>query len=276
MDPNSTPEQSLITADGYFDVWVRVHNDLGCARMTGAKALVYIADPTALSTAWNPLTDNQYKADTPAGNTVEAGNPALIGPFTYHAPKTGFGDGHKCLIAAIIADGEPEVDNNHSDAPNSNQVAQRNVQFENCAFPLTNTTGFDGDVEIVLSVVPPETSPSLSTTGPNISVTFDDGDSSWHDVWVAQPENGTAYSLSSDGSSKTTTVRLGKAGVSLHAVPLHDGESRTARASIAGLPSGAPLTTLGLQATLKNHSTGELLAPTNGGSCKVLGGTIIP
>jgi len=274
VDPNSTPAQSLITPDGYFDVWVRVHNDLGCAQVTGAKALVYIADPTALSTSWNPLTDNQYKAATPAGTTVEAGNPALIGPFTYHAPKTVSGNGHKCLIAAIIADGEPEVDNNHSDAPNSNQVAQRNVQFESCAFPLTNTTGFDGDVEIMLSVVPPETSPKLSTSGPNISVTFDDGDSRWHDVWMAQPENGTAYSVSSDGSK--TTVRLGKAGVTLHAVPLHDGESRTARGNIAGLPSGAPLTTLGLQATLKNPSTGELLAQPNGGSCKVMGGIIIP
>ena len=57
---------------------------------------------------------------------------------------------------------------------------------------------------------------------------------------------------------------------------LHDSESRTARGSIAGLPSGAPLTTLGLQATLRNSSTGELLAPTNGGSCKVMGGIVVP
>jgi hypothetical protein len=127
-------------------------------------------------------------------------------------------------------------------------------------------------VEIALSVAPPETSPSLSATGPSISVTFDDGDLRWYDSWVAQPENGTAYSVSSDGSK--TTVRLGKGGVTLHAVPLHDGESRTARGSIADLPSGAPLTTLGLQATLSKSSTGEVLA-TNGGSCKVLGGIII-
>jgi hypothetical protein len=243
--------------------------------VTGAKALVYIADPSALSTAWNSLTNNLYLAATSAGNTVAAGDRSLIGPFHYHAPLSGYGDGHKCLIAAIIAEGEPEVDN-YFDAPNSNQVAQRNVELQNCAFPLTNATGSDGEVEIALRVVPPETSPSLSPTGTNISFAFDDSDSQWHDVWVAQPENGTAYSVSTDASKATTTVRLGKAGVPLHAVPLHDGESRTARGSISGLPSGAPLTTLGLQATLKNSSTGELLAPTNGGSCKVMGGIIVP
>ena len=73
-----------------------------------------------------------------------------------------------------------------------------------------------------------------------------------------------------------TTVRLGKASVPLHQLVLHDGDSRAARASIVGLPSGAPLTTLSLQATLKSLTTGELLAPANGGSCKVLGGIVIP
>jgi hypothetical protein len=270
VDPNSTPSQSLITPDGYFDVWVRVHNDLGCAPMTGAKAMVYLADPSALSTAWNPLTDNQYEAATAAGTTVVAGNQALIGPFSYHAPATGYGDGHKCLIAAIIADGEPAVAN-YFDAPNSNQVAQRNVQFEECAFPLTNASGSDGQVEITLSVSPPETSPSLGASGTNISYAFDDGDLKWHDVWVAQPENGTAYSVSSSGGK--TTVRLGKASVTLHTVPLNNGESRTGKGSLAGLPYGAPLTTLSLQATLKNLA-GQVLAPANGGSCKATGGTI--
>jgi hypothetical protein len=134
---------------------------------------------------------------------------------------------------------------NYFDAPNSNQVAQRNVEFQNCAFPLTNATGSDGEVEIALRVVPPETSPSLSPTGTNISFAFDDSDSQWHDVWVAQPENGTAYSVSRTSDGKTT-VRLGKASLTLHAVPLHDGESRTARGNLAGLPAGAPLTTLSL------------------------------
>jgi hypothetical protein len=268
VDVNSTPAQSLITPNTDFDVWVRVHNELGCAAVTGAKAQVYIADPAALSTPWSPLTNNQYLAGDASGR-VEAGSKTLLGPFHYHAPAD-FGDAHKCLIASIIADGEDAV-TNFFDAPNSNQVAQRNVQFENCAFPLTNAAGADGQAEIALTVAPPETAPSLSAL-PDITVTFDDDDSAWHDIWAAQPENGTAYAVSRDGNK--TVVRLGKPSVTLHAVPLANGTSRTAR-GVLGLQAGASLATLGLQVALRDPSTGVLLAPLNGGSCKESGGPVI-
>jgi hypothetical protein len=269
VDVNSTPAQSLITADTDFDIYVRVNNDLGCASMTGAKAKVYLADPAALSTIWNPVTTG-YQAGASSG-TVTAGGKALLGPFRYHSPPTGFGDGHKCLIASIIADGEAAVSNDF-DAPNSNQVAQRNVQLENCAFPLTNATGTNGDVEITLNVAPPETLPSL-TTLPAVAVTFDDLDSAWYNVWAAQPENGTAYSLTHIGTS--TTVRLGKAAVTLHSVPLANGQSRTAHGNLS-LPSGTSQTALNLQTTLRSSTTGAVLAPVNGGSCKATGAGPVP
>ncbi|MES1186597.1 MAG: calcium-binding EGF-like domain-containing protein [Myxococcales bacterium] len=270
VDAESTPAQSLITPGTDYDVWVRVHNDLGCAPVNGAKALVYIADPSALSTPWAPLTNNEYQAATAAGNTVPAGGKSLIGPFHYHAPTTGFGDGHKCLIAAITATGEAPV-SNFFDAPNSNQVAQRNVQLENCAFPLTNATGSSGDAEITISVTPPETVPSLNTL-PNMSVSFDDDNSAWYNVWVAQPENGKAYSVTRIGNK--TSVRLGKASVTLRGVPLPNGESRTARGTF-DLASGAPDLKLDLRVTLKNPSNGAVLAPQNGGSCMAYGGPVV-
>jgi len=270
VDVDSTPAQSLITPDTDFDVWVRVHNDLGCAAVTGAKALVYIADPSALSTPWNTLSNNEYQAATPAGNTVAAGARSLIGPFHYHSPATDFGDGHKCLIAAITADGEAPV-SNFFDAPNSNQVAQRNVQLENCAYPLTNATGTSGDVELTLNVSPPETAPPLSGL-PNMSFTFDDADSAWYNIWVAQPDHGTAYAVTRDGNK--TVVRMGKANVTLAPVPLADGQSRTAL-GVLGLAAGAPLTKLALQAVLRDSSTGVLLAPANGGSCEARGGPVV-
>jgi hypothetical protein len=266
VDKNSEPSQSLITPDTDFDVYVRVHNDLGCAPVTGVKALAYIADPQALSTPWNPLTNGQYTAQTAAGVTVGAGDQALIGPFSYHSPATGFGDGHKCLIAAIIADGEPAA-SDAFDAPDSNQVAQRNLQFENCAYPLTNASGTDGLVEIALHVTPAETAPSLTTT-PDIEVSFDDGDSSWFNIWTAQSGNGTAYKVTRNGSQ--TVVRLGQSSITLQSVPLSNGSSRTALASLT-LPTGAPVTTLALQATLVNAATGAQLAPSNGGSCALQG-----
>lgn len=270
VDLNSTPAQSLITPDTDFDIWVRVHNDLGCADLSGAKALVYIADPSALSTAWNPITNNEYLAATAAGNLVPARGKSLIGPFRYHSPPTGFGDGHKCLIAAISATGEPAV-TNFFDAPNSNQVAQRNVQLENCAFPLTNATGSSGEAEITLSVTPPETAPSLNAL-PNASISFDDDNSAWYNVWVAQPANGTDYAVTRIGNK--TNVRLGKASVTLASVPLANSESRTARGGF-DLASGAPDFKLDLRVALKNPSNGALLAPLNGGSCMASSGPIV-
>jgi len=87
-------------------------------------------------------------------------------------------------------------------------VAQRNVQHENCAFPLTHATGSNGGAEITLSVTPPETVPSWSAL-PNVSISFDDDNSAWYNVWVAQPANGTEYAVTRIGNK--TNVRLGKA-----------------------------------------------------------------
>jgi hypothetical protein len=71
----------------------------------------------------------------------------------------------------------------------------------------------------------------------NMSVSFDDDNSARYNVWVAQPENGAAYAVTRIGNK--TSVRLGKASVTLHSVPLANGESRTARGTF-DLASSAP------------------------------------
>jgi hypothetical protein len=106
----------------------------------------------------------------------------------------------------------------------------------------------------------------------HVSVTFDDDNAAWYNVWVAQPENGTAYAVTRNGNK--TSVRLGKASVALRSVPLANGELRAARGNF-DLVNGAPVLTLALQAALRNPSSGELLAPLNGGSCLAKGGPIV-
>ena len=202
--------ETVLTPGGKFDIWVRVHNDLGCSPVTGAKALVYLADPAALSIQWNSITGGNYVGNngSSTGVAVAAGGQALIGPLPFTAPTTGIGNGHKCLLAAIQADGEPAAANS-SDAPDSNQVAQRNVQFIGpCQYPMTNATTSNGNVQITLTVTPNTgTTPSL-TASPDVEVTFDDADSSWFNVWNSQSGKGTTFAVSHSGSS--TTVRLGR------------------------------------------------------------------
>jgi hypothetical protein len=176
VDLNAVSTETTITPGGQFDLWVRLHNDLGCSDVTNAKTLVYLADPSALSIQWTPITGMQYVGDnlSSTGVTVPAGAQALIGPLPFTAPTTGIGNGHKCILAAIEADGEGAPANS-TDAPDSNQVAQRNIQFvAPCVFPLTNATTSNGNVQLTLTVTP-NTGTVPSLTGlPDVEVTFDD------------------------------------------------------------------------------------------------------
>ena len=110
---------------------------------------ILAAQPLRASRPWSiwpilrrfPSSGIPSRATTDVGNnisatgvSVPAGGQALIGPLTFTAPATGIGSGHKCLLAAIEADGQPAPANS-TDAPNSNQVGQRNLQFVSpCVF----------------------------------------------------------------------------------------------------------------------------------------------
>jgi hypothetical protein len=267
VDLNSVSTETTITPGGQFDIWVRVHNDLGCSAVNNAKALVYLADPAALSVQWGPVTMGQYVGDngSSTGVSVPAGGQALIGPLPFTAPTSGIGNGHRCILAAIQADGEG-APANHYDAPASNQVAQRNIEFASpCVFPLTNGTSQDGSAQITLTATPNTgTKPSLMAL-PDIEVAFDDSDSSWFNVWKSESGAGTTFQVTHSGS--VTTVRLGDFSVSLNSVPLAAGGSRNATGTTT-LPSGYPsAVTLQIAATLTETNGSGTVMVQNGGSC---------
>jgi len=187
VDVNAASNETTITPGSKYDVYVRVHDDLGCVDATGVKSLVYLADPSALSVQWDSITGNNYVGNnmSDTGVTVPAGGQALIGPLTFTAPATGIGNGHKCLLAAIEADGEPAPATS-TDAPDSNQ-GQRNLEFVGpCVFQLTNVTTSGGNVQISLTASPNSNTPPSLTVSPDIEVTFDDADSSWFNAWNTQ------------------------------------------------------------------------------------------
>ena len=258
-DIKTDPTESLLTAGQMYDIYVRVHNELGCAPVTNAKAFVYLADPSALSTQWVTITNMQFLsgAVNPTG-LVGPGAPGMLGPFTFKAPDMIVGDGHKCLLATVMADGEPAPTMNTTDAPGSNQIAQRNVQVRSCAFPLTNSSY---NLSIKLTTTPVDVNPKLDTT-PDVEVSFDDADLSWFNVWSAQANQGTDFTVTNGGGQ--TKVRLGINSVTLSSVTLANGVTRTATASV-DIPPGTPKTTLQMQATLTD-GTGKVIV-SNGGSC---------
>ncbi len=266
IDPTSVSTESILTPGGLYDVWVRVHNDLGCNDVTGVKALVYLADPSALSVQWTPITGGNYVGPNggSTGVTAPTGGVALIGPLPFTAPSSGLGNGHKCILAAVEADGEGPPANT-SDAPDSNQVAQRNVQFVGpCEYPLTNGTAQNGNVALTLSMTPTTGAAPSLTALPDVEVKFDDSDSSWFNVWNSQPGAGSTFAVTHSGSS--TTVRLGAFSVALNSVPLAAGQTRSATGT-SNLPSGYGSITLQVAATLSETGGSGAVMVANGGSC---------
>jgi hypothetical protein len=263
VDVNGVSTETLITPGDSFDVWVRVNNDFGCNAVNGAKALVYLADPSALSVTWEPITVDstnnlEYQGGVNnAGVTVPAGSRALIGPFPFQAKSTNLGNGHKCILAAVKAMGE-DGPANTTDPLSSFQVAQRNVQFSNCQLPLTNATLSNGSV--VLTLTASGATPGLSDNN-NLSVSFADPTGSFQSTWQGGPGSGTAYSVSAAGGQ--TTVRLGQTSVVLPAITIPGGQTVSASASIS-LDLGQPQTTLKVQATMTPASGPTV---TNGVSC---------
>ena len=259
VNPTAPAPPIVITPGQMYDAYVRVNNDYSCSPITGVKARIHLADPAALSVAWGPVTqgtDYVGPESAPNGITVEPGQRALVGPFTFQAPTSNTPDAHRCVLASIITDTQP-APTDPLDAPGSFQVAQRNLSFQECVYPLTNATLGSGNLELTLSVS--GGMPSLSG-GNEISMTFFDPAQAWYQAWL--PGQGTAYSMTHVNGE--TTVRLGQPSVTLAPVLLGAGVTVTAEGTV-NLTTGEVETTLSLGAVLRG-SEGEVLV-SNGGSC---------
>ena len=276
VDLNAEPSDTSVMPNGDYDLWVRVNNEFGCTQVTGVKALVSLADPTVGLTIWSQVTNGEYWGNSTQmenGNiTVPAGGRALLGPFLWHAPDNYSGSGHKCILAAIKSDSQA-APSDPTDAPNSNQVAQRNIQIDSCDFGLTNATTSAATVRLTLTASPPEV--ILGLTGEdNVSVSIDDADGSWYSTWYSQ--------LSADGgvidtnsftvlhAGDKTTVRMGSHSVVLNEVSLPAGTSR----SVSAVPvakNTAPYSiqaALGMQAEITyTPEDASQKQVDNGGSC---------
>jgi hypothetical protein len=260
VDKDAIATEAIMSPGQTYDIYVRVNNDFGCTPIQSARALVRLSNPAALSSDWMDITGGNYFGDV----EVPPGESALIGPISWTAPDIGNGDGHKCLLAAVTAEGQP-VPVNTFDAPGDRQVAQRNVQISDCSFPLQNSTGHDGNVEVILTVDGP--TPSLSSSDV-LAVRFYDPNNVLVAVWGAGA--GSDYSVTDDGD--WAIVRIGNNGVKLPLVWFPDGA--VVQAEGASIRSqGSSRATVRLSAKLETPDGSFSLQ--NGASCEVDGAGII-
>lgn len=153
VDVNSGAIQTLVTANTPYDVYVRVHNQ-SCLPVNDVRVQVLSADPSAINTSFTPITPDGVwvgDPDDPTDDDVAPGTAALIGPFPWTpTPAEASGDGHRCLIASITSDADPLAPENRLNAPEFNNVTQRNLRVDSCNFQVTNATGTDGSLELRL------------------------------------------------------------------------------------------------------------------------------
>ncbi len=265
VNVNSEPSDTIVTPGLMYDVWVRVNNDYSCNAVTGVKAHVYLADPAALSSNYTDESMGYGSPGAPNGVRVEASSRGLVGPFTFTAPDAPNGNLHKCILAAVMSDNQPALTGAAEfDAPDSYQVAQRNLQIAACSFALTNATTSNDQLSLVLSVE----NATASLTDPNrdFELSFDDIGQGWFDTWSSGTGNGTSYEVSPPSNGKIT-VRLGPGMVTLPAVPLPAAATSVAQGMI-NIDASVPLpgATLDIDATLTNPTT-HATDVHNGGSC---------
>lgn len=279
--PENESIETLVSPGTQYDIWVRVNNDLGCDDVTGVEALVYVADPSAgLASQETQVTGGIYSGGPgyPFGMTVKKHSQALLGPFTFVAPTSNVGNGHKCIITAIEADNELPVNSTAVwDAPDSYQVAQRNIQFSDCAYPLTNTSSTPGSLTMTLSVTPIEVvnPPVSGGAASDIEFSVDDWSKAWYGAWSTQLANQPAgsaqsFAISHDDPSGQTIITLVAASVGLAAVTLDANSSPVFRvtkldAYVAGQMVQA---TLAVQTTITLVGDGGTKTINNGGSCR--------
>jgi hypothetical protein len=301
VNKDSVSSVSTVTAGGVYDIYVRAHNEIGCAAVKGVKARVMYANPSALSTDWHDIDSNS--AGAYLGTTDPTGHPLLanglniaateydiLGPFVWTVP-TNIDSPHQCLLVDIIAAGgedapssDKSVMGNMWDAPNSYQVAQRNLEVGNdCSYSLVNGTGASGQLTLTLQAT---SGGQAYQPTPNdvVQVTFDDPGQQWGLSWPGGGTAGYTKSYAATGGTAgtgATTIQLLQGQVTL-LVTMSAGDSRNVASYV--LPEFGSGTTidmnLGASLALSSSpggSGGLGFSVTNGLTCQATADTeIVP
>jgi len=254
--------QSLVTADVPVDVYLRLHND-GCAPISGVKAQIFWANPAAISNDWRSIAPvgaalGQFAGDlaSPNGVTVPAGGKALLGPFTLTpTSQEAQSGGHRCLLAALNATDDPVAASNELDAPNFNNVSQRNLQVGSCEYQLPNPNNSNSSLGLTI-----DTTAEVEDADTVVRVIFS-FDAAWLSAWANVP--GTV--VTQDGSN--LVVELHARHVVLPNVTLPPGAARTLQFTL-DLPRGTSSRTVNVTPVLDGKQV-------QGASCSDVGGPIV-
>ncbi len=259
------PPITQVIAGQSYSIWIAAHNDYGCANVPGVTARVRFGDASLGSPTWTDVVTNTADNYFASSITVPRFASAFVGPIPWTAPSTA--DPHECLLADIRGNGEAAPANS-TDAPGSNQVAQRNIEVGNdCSWSLTNGTGASGTASITLKTLTGTSNgqPYTPAAGDLVEVMFSDPNGqTFASVWPTPSGSNPPYTVTY--ASNVTTVQLiSTSFVTLPAVAL--ASNQTVSVSSKVIPALFSGTTIDVQiaATLANNGA---IAGSNGASCQ--------
>jgi hypothetical protein len=242
---NTAPADPQLVAGASYEIYVRAHNDFGCANVTGVRARVWWGDAELATPGWQDVITNGPDPSNPNwSSTISVGaeDYDIIGPIPWTAPNSTSISPHECLLVNIQADDEaspPAVD--MADTPESFQIAQRNVEIGGeCTWALDNgsqtsqlavsfTTSFASNGQVNGGQSYP--------VGPNdrVEVVFDDPGLKLYAAWTASsnPKPPTGCTVTSEPTGGTigagsTTVAMspGQSWAAVSGATLAPSQSR--------------------------------------------------
>ena len=264
---SSDPSITQVVAGQAYSIWIGVHNDYGCAAVPNVTARVRFGDASLGSTTWTDVVTNT--SDNFFGTSVNVPRfaSAFVGPIPWTAPSTA--DPHECLLADIRGNGEAAPANS-TDAPGSNQVAQRNIEVGNdCSWKLTNGTSASGTASITIKTLTGtvDGQPYTPTSGDTVQVMFaDPNGQTFASAWPTPSGSTPPYKVSN--ANNVTTVQLLTTGfVTLPGVTLAAGQTVAVSSNV--IPAQFSGTTIALQISAALTNGGQTSpSVTNGATCK--------
>ena len=253
----STPAtETLVTAGVSYDIWVRLNNT-GCQDVNGAMVKLFTAAPSMVANSWVPVPSASSYTGLPSNPTVGIPvphtGPVVIGPFPWTPTEAeAQAGGHRCMLADVIATNDPLAAANEADAPDFNNVGQRNLQLSDCSFALTSPSG--GQLSIAL-----KTDADVTVPGTTIEFVIANFDPSWATAWAKV----AGTSVSTQGSNLVVAMLV--QAVTLPAVTVSATTSATA-SFVISLPAGSPTHTVSATPSLNG-----VTVTSGGGTCAQVG-----
>lgn len=256
VDASTPATETLVTAGVNYEIWVRLNNT-GCHDVTGAMVKLFTAAPSMVANSWIPVPSASTYTGLPSNPTVGIvvphSGPVVIGPFPWTpSDAEAQAGGHRCMLADVIADNDPLAPASEADAPDFNNVGQRNLQLSDCKFALTSPSG--GQLGIAL-----KTDADLTVAGTTIEFVIANFDPSWATAWAKV----AGTSVSTQGNNLVVTMLAQM--VTLPPVTVSATTSATA-SFVISLPPGSPTHTVSATPSLNG-----VTVTSGGGSCSQVG-----